>query len=212
MREEETARREMERAKLEAEREEQREQAALRKAREQLQGAEGALRERLMLKLTDVEQRLAAAQEKKRSISQAQLTKVGFVYIISNIGSFGDEVYKIGMTRRLVPQDRIDELGDASVPFEFDVHAIIKTMDAPALENALHKAFHLRRMNRVNERKELFRVTLAEIQAAVKANHGEFELTLVAEAAEHRKTLAILDEERRRPTEAQPEQAWRASA
>jgi hypothetical protein len=100
------------------------------------------------------------------------------------------------MTRRLVPQDRIDELGDASVPFEFDVHAIIRTQDAPALETALHQAFALRRVNRINERKEFFRVTLGEIEEAVRNHHGEFELTRLAEAAEYRKTLALIDQER----------------
>jgi hypothetical protein len=74
------------------------------------------------------------------------------------VGSFGDTVFKIGMTRRLEPMDRVHELGDASVPFSFDVHAMIWSEDAPTLENALHRHFHYRRLNLVNERKEFFAV------------------------------------------------------
>ena len=96
--------------------------------------------------------------------------KAGYVYIISNIGAFGDNIYKIGMTRRLDPQERIDELGDASVPFNFDVHAMIFSDDAPALENALHHAFEDRKLNMVNQRREFFNVTLDEIKDVVKKN------------------------------------------
>mgnify|MGYP000890909788 FL=1 len=96
--------------------------------------------------------------------------RAGYVYIISNIGAFGENVYKIGMTRRLDPQDRVDELGDASVPFNFDVHAMIFSDDAPALEAALHKAFEDRKLNMVNTRREFFNVTLDEIKEVVKEN------------------------------------------
>lgn len=96
--------------------------------------------------------------------------RAGYVYIISNIGAFGENVYKIGMTRRLDPQDRNDELGDASVPFNFDVHAMIFSDDAPALEAALHKAFEDRKLNMVNTRREFFNVTLDEIKEVVKKN------------------------------------------
>ncbi len=96
--------------------------------------------------------------------------RAGYVYVISNIGSFGKDVYKIGMTRRLDPQDRVDELGDASVPFRFDVHAMIFSDDAPALEAALHKAFSDKKVNMVNQRREFFHVTLDEIKEVVKNN------------------------------------------
>lgn len=96
--------------------------------------------------------------------------KAGYVYIISNIGSFGENVYKIGMTRRLDPQDRIDELGDASVPFNFDVHAMIFSDDAPALEAALHRAFENKKLNMVNQRREFFNVTLDEIKEVIRNN------------------------------------------
>ena len=101
--------------------------------------------------------------------------KAGYVYVISNIGSFGPNVYKIGMTRRLDPQDRVDELGDASVPFNFDVHAMIFSDDAPALEAALHRAFEDRKINMVNTRREFFNVTLDEIKEVVKKNFDKTE-------------------------------------
>ena len=122
------------------------------------------------------------------------MTRSGHVYVISNVGSFGEDVYKIGMTRRLDPLDRVRELGDASVPFQFDVHAIIYSEDAPGLENKLHRLFDNQRINRVNERKEFFRVTIEEIAEAVRQHHGEIEFTLAAEAVEYRKTLAMLQE------------------
>lgn len=96
--------------------------------------------------------------------------KAGYVYVISNIGSFGEDVFKIGMTRRLNPEERIDELGDASVPFDFDVHAMIFTDDAPALETALHQAFEKKKLNMVNKRREFFHVSLDEIKEVVKNN------------------------------------------
>ncbi len=97
--------------------------------------------------------------------------KAGYVYIISNIGSFGENVYKIGMTRRIDPNERIDELGGASVPFKFDIHAMIFSDDAPRLENMLHKAFEHKKVNAINGRKEFFNVTLDEIEEVVKANY-----------------------------------------
>ncbi|WPB81475.1 DUF4041 domain-containing protein [Archangium violaceum] len=197
MREEEAAQRELERAKLEAEREARRDEEALNKARIELEKAEGSKQQKLLERIAELERKVAEDQERQRAISQAQLTRTGHVYVISNIGSFGEDVFKVGMTRRLVPQDRVDELGDASVPFDFDVHAIIRTQDAPALEAALHRKFTHKRVNRINERKEFFRVSLDEIAKAVREHHGDFELTRVAEAAEYRKTLALVEEERR---------------
>ena len=99
--------------------------------------------------------------------------RAGYVYIISNVGSFGEGVYKIGMTRRLDPMERVYELGDASVPFVFDVHAMIFTEDAPKLEAALHNAFASRRVNMVNTRREYFRVSLEEIKEVVRNNHDK---------------------------------------
>lgn len=120
------------------------------------------------------------------------MTRSGHVYVISNIGSFGEHVYKIGMTRRLDPLDRVRELGDASVPFQFDVHAVIYSEDAPALEAALHRAFNSRRVNQVNERKEFFKVTIDEIAQVVHQHAGEIQITKDAEAKEYRQTLAMM--------------------
>lgn len=115
--------------------------------------------------------------------------KAGYVYIISNVGSFGENVYKIGMTRRLNPMERIDELGDASVPFDFDVHALIFSEDAPGLENALHHAFERNKVNKVNTRREFFRVSLDEIKAEVRRNFDKtVEWVDVAEAEQFRQS------------------------
>lgn len=118
--------------------------------------------------------------------------RAGYVYIISNIGAFGENVYKIGMTRRLDPQDRIDELGDASVPFNFDVHAMIFSDDAPALETALHRAFEDKKLNMVNHRREFFHVTLDEIKEVVKQNFDKtVEFTDIPDAEQYRISLKM---------------------
>jgi hypothetical protein len=121
----------------------------------------------------------------------AQQTKQGHVYIISNIGSFGENVYKIGMTRRLEPLDRVRELGDASVPFPFDVHALIFSEDAPALESNLHKHFLLNQVNKVNYRKEFFRANLSDIRQELETLEISVSWTMLAKATEYRETLAI---------------------
>ena len=122
---------------------------------------------------------------------QANL-KAGYVYIISNIGAFGENVYKIGMTRRLDPQERIDELGDASVPFNFNVHAMIFSDDAPALEAALHRAFEDRKLNMVNQRREFFNVSLDEIKEVVKKNFDKtVEFIDVPDAEQYRVSLKM---------------------
>ena len=132
---------------------------------------------------------------RERAMSRAQMTRSGHVYIISNIGSLGEDVYKIGMTRRLDPEDRIRELGGAPVPFRFDVHAMIYSEDAPTLENALHKALERRRVNRINPRKEFFNVSLEEIEEIVHQQDVNAEFIRIPPAEEFRKTLAIIDEE-----------------
>jgi hypothetical protein len=112
--------------------------------------------------------------------------------VISNIGSFGENVYKIGMTRRLDPMDRVRELGGASVPFRYDVHAVIFSDNAPELEASLHRTFSHHRVNKVNECKEFFKVTLREIKKVVHQNHNAvIEFTMAAEAQEYRETLQL---------------------
>jgi hypothetical protein len=118
--------------------------------------------------------------------------RAGYVYIISNIGSFGEHIYKIGMTRRLEPMERVDELGDASVPFKFDVHAMIFSNDAPKLEAALHNAFANNKLNATNNRKEFFEVTIQEIEKVVKENHDKtIEFIYSPPAQEYRESLMI---------------------
>lgn len=125
----------------------------------------------LLAKKSELENQLNDIDRAIKDIDYREANqRAGYVYIISNIGAFGENVYKIGMTRRLDPQDRVDELGDASVPFNFDVHAMIFSDDAPALEAALHKAFEDRKLNMVNTRREFFNVTLDEIKEVVKKN------------------------------------------
>jgi hypothetical protein len=194
MREEEKAQRDYERAQNEAEEEEGRFQKALDKAKRELNSVDEKNLKNLKEQILSLEQKLKDAQEKKqRAISLAQQTKVGHIYIISNIGSFGDEVYKIGLTRRLDPLDRIRELGDASVPFHFDVHAVIYSEDAPQLEYEIHQKFNDKRLNRINGRREFFKVTLSEVEDFVKQHtNAEIEFIKLAEAKEYRQTLTLL--------------------
>jgi hypothetical protein len=138
-----------------------------------------------------LERDLAAAHAKaQRAKAMAERTRSGYVYIISNIGSFGEGVVKIGLTRRLDPVDRVRELGDASVPFTFDTHAIIYSDDAPALERALHAEFEPSRINAQNMRKEFFRASLEEVEAAVKRLAPEAPFFKDVEAQEYRETLS----------------------
>jgi len=196
MREEEKAQRELEKAQKEAEVEERRFQKALEKAKQELQDANTVNATVLQEQIMELERKLQAAHEsKERAIAQAQLTKVGHIYVISNVGSFGEDVYKIGMTRRLDPLDRVRELGDASVPFQFDIHAIIYSDNAPQLEYELLKKFADRRLNRVNHKKEFFKVSLEEIETFVKQHaNAEIEFTKLAEAREYRETLTMLEQ------------------
>jgi hypothetical protein len=192
MREEEKVQQEIEKVRRDAEEEEIRYQKALDKAKAEVLKTTGAELDTLNGKIKTLEESLQKAQEQKaRAISQAQQTKSGHVYIISNIGSFGENVYKFGMTRRLEPQDRIDELGNASVPFDFDVHGLIFTENAPELENKLHKYFNDKRINLVHLRREFFNVTIDEIEQAVKELNLSIQLTKIAEAKEYRMSLSI---------------------
>lgn len=185
MREEALARREYEKALRKAQEEERMYEDALEKARKELEIASTDERDELNTKIQMLEEKLKEAEANEgRAKSMAEMTKRGHVYVISNIGSFGENVYKIGMTRRLEPLDRVKELGDASVPFRFDVHAMIFSDDAPKLEKELHRAFSHARVNAVNFRKEFFNVNLTAIKekvAEVTDSEAEFKLTAIAE-------------------------------
>jgi hypothetical protein len=164
----------------------------LAKVKLEAEKSSGATLEKLQEKISSLGKELLDSHAKsERAKSMAQQTKMGHVYVISNIGSFGDNVYKIGMTRRLEPLDRIKELGGASVPYIFDVHAMIGSKDAPALEKALHKSFDLKRLNLVNNRKEFFNIRLNEIEQEVRKISPEAEFIETAEARQYRESQAI---------------------
>lgn len=192
IREEERAQREFERAKREAERDEAAARKAMARMEVMLAQATEEQKQKYQAQLAELTIRLAEAEAKgQRALSMAQQTKSGHVYIISNIGSFGENVYKIGMTRRLEPLDRIRELGDASVPFGFDVHALLYAEDAPAVERVLHRQFLMHQINKVNPRKEFFRVQLTDLKREMDTMGLSCSWTLAAEAAEYRETMAI---------------------
>ncbi len=193
-REEERAIREFEIARKEAELEEKRYQKALERAQKELGLVSGEELDKLNTQIAELKNNLLEAhQAKERAISRAQETKSGHVYIISNIGSFGENIFKIGMTRRLEPMDRVKELGDASVPFRFDLHAFIFTENAPELESYIQKEFNDRRINKVNNRKEYFRATLDEIEQVVTEKYEKVvEFVRIPEAKEFRETQSII--------------------
>lgn len=192
MREEEKARRDIEKALKQAEKEEKMLAKAMAEARKQLASANEAEREGYEARLAELELQLQESESRgQRAISMAQQTRRGHVYVISNIGSFGESIFKIGMTRRLEPLDRVKELGDASVPFSFDVHAMIYSEDAPSLERELHRRFADRQVNRLNARKEFFQVPLSEVREVVDSQQAEVHWTMAAEAWEYRESLAL---------------------
>lgn len=147
--------------------------------------------QQLQDRISKVQGQLDEVEKKKEGIINLQNGKAGYIYIISNLGSFGEKVFKIGMTRRLEPQDRVDELGDASVPFRFDVHSFIFSDSAPELENSLHKRLHNQRVNKVNLRKEFFNCTIDEIENLVYELEptASFNRTMLAE--QYNQSLAI---------------------
>lgn len=196
MKEEKQRQDELERRQREAAEEENRLAEQRRLVEEALAKAEGQHREELEKQRAELERQIADVHSQyERAKSMAQLTKQGHVYVISNVGSFGENVFKIGMTRRLEPMDRVKELGDASVPFEFDVHAMISCDDAPALENALHTALNKHRMNKINLRKEFFKVELQKIIDTVERNHGTVEYVSDPIALQYYRSLEMDSED-----------------
>ncbi len=168
-------------------------QKLLQKARQEALEATGAQLEKLNAQVSSFEAKLDEARKKKeRAIARAQLTKSGFVYVVSNIGAFGDNVFKIGMTRRMEPMDRINELGDASVPFPYDLHVMFFSDNAPALESSLHQLFEDRRVNLVNRRREFYQnVGLEEVETFVKERGLSAQIIKTPEAREFRESSAI---------------------
>lgn len=166
---------------------------ALQRIESQLQHASGEDRILLESRKFEIESQISAIEEELRQIDYREANqRAGYVYVISNIGSFGKDIYKIGMTRRLDPTDRVDELGDASVPFRFDIHAMIFSDDAPSLEAALHRAFDSKKVNMVNTRREFFHVTLDEIEEVVRKNFDKtVEFTTIPSAEQYRESQMI---------------------
>lgn len=190
IREEQKAIAEAERKRDAAIEEEEKIKAALEVARKEIEEKSEAERQEYQTQIEELQRKLEEAhQDTERAVSNAQITAVGHVYIISNIGSFGENVYKIGMTRRDEPMDRVRELGDASVPFSFDVHGFVFSENARKLEADLHNHFEKKRVNKVNKRKEFFSTTLDEIEKACKKLEVDVKFTKLAEAREYRESL-----------------------
>lgn len=193
MREEAKLQKEIEEARKKIEKEKKHYQNALKTVLAQISSASDEERAVLEEKKKELEDQLGEIAKNIQDIDYREANaKAGYVYIISNIGAFGENVYKIGMTRRLDPTERIDELGDASVPFNFDIHAMIFSDNAPALESALHKAFEHKKLNMVNHRREFFAVTLNEIKEEVQKNYNKsVEFIELAPAQQYRESLKL---------------------
>ena len=193
MRQEAEERKQLEQEKKKVEAEERKYNQEIERLNAQLETAKDNEIEKLKARLAEVTALIGKVEEKKAEIINLQNGKAGTVYVISNIGSFGDDVFKVGMTRRLEPLERVKELGDASVPFPFDVHSFIFSEDAPALETALHKELNNMRVNKVNLRKEFFRISIEEIQAMVERYDPTASFRMTAAAEQYRQSLTITD-------------------
>lgn len=196
--EEEKVRREIERQKAKLEKDQIQCSNEINRLMKYMQKTQDNIEKQLYIdKIRDLEDKLKQLEADKATVLEREANaRAGYVYVISNVGSFGQDVYKIGMTRRLEPMDRIKELGSASVPFEFDVHAMIFSDNAPALETALHQAFEKQSVNRINLRKEFFRVSLDDIEKVVTENfNNTVKFTRVPVAKEYNETLEILKQE-----------------
>lgn len=157
------------------------------------QATDAAKIKQLQQRILEIQGQLNTITDKKETITTLQHGKAGYIYVISNYGAFGNDVFKIGMTRRLDPQERIDELGGASVPFNFDVHSFIFSDNAPTLENEIHKRLHNKRINKVNLRKEFFKVSIDELEKIIYeiSPTAEFNKTMLAE--QYNESLSIDD-------------------
>ena len=189
MKEEERVRKEIEEAKKSVEKDEKHVSNEISKLEKKLAKEKGDKQELLnqIAKLKSKLEELAVV--KQNVLNREANAKAGYVYVISNIGSFGENVYKIGVTRRLVPEERVHELSNASVPYKFDIHAMIFAEDAFELESNLHKIFNANRVNKVNTRKEFFNVSLDEIEKAVHGFNSTVEFTRTALAEEYRLSM-----------------------
>lgn len=198
IREQQKVEKELQNAKRKLEKEEKQFNNELSKLMKYLNSAQNEVEKNIYAdKIKELEEKIKVLEKDKQNVLERETnTRAGYVYIISNIGSFGKDVYKIGMTRRLEPMDRISELSSASVPFPFDVHALIFSEDAPALENTLHKYFKKQEVNKVNQRKEFFKVNLEEIKELVhKEYNNTVHFTDLAAAEQYFESLKIEQQE-----------------
>jgi hypothetical protein len=194
--EEEKVRREIEKEKQRISKEESQFKNEISKLMKYMSSTNSDIEKQLYVdKIRELEDKIKLLEKDKIDVeNREQNTRAGYVYIISNIGSFGENIYKIGMTRRLEPMERIKELSDASVPFQFDVHALIFSDDAPALENILHQTFKENQVNKLNPRKEFYNIDLEKIKNIVKNNYNNtVNFTDYAEAYEFRESKKIAE-------------------
>ena len=193
MRQEAEERKALELERKRIEKEEQKFRNEIDNIKEQLETADLEKAKVLNDRIAELEGQIDKIEDKREQIASLENGKAGYVYIISNIGSFGDDVYKIGMTRRMDPLDRVNELGSASVPFPFDVHGLIFSDDAVGLEHDLHTIFNNKRVNKVNLRKEFFKVSLDDIEKVVdeRCPSAEFKRTALAE--QYRQSLTMTE-------------------
>ncbi|MBC5724750.1 GIY-YIG nuclease family protein [Agathobaculum sp. NSJ-28] len=193
MRQEAEERKQLEQQQRQVEKEESKYTMEIIKMQEQLEATSGddEKAKTLEARIAELQAQLAAVEQKKEEIISRQNGKAGYVYVISNLGSFGANTFKVGMTRRLDPMDRVRELGDASVPFSFDVHSFIFSDDAVGLESMLHQRLDSKRKNKINLRKEFFDVSLDELESLVQEidPSAEFNRTMVA--TEYRQSLQM---------------------
>lgn len=193
-REQEKLEREIREARARIEKERRHFHSALQKLELRLNDANDVQeREDLQIRINELSSQCSRLDEDERLLDyREQNARAGYVYVISNIGAFGEGIFKIGMTRRLEPMDRVDELGDASVPFRFDVHALVFSDNAPGLEAKLHSHFAVGRLNKVNGRKEFFRADLKEIETVIRANYDAVvEVVHAASAEQFRESLRL---------------------
>ena len=191
MREELEEQRRLREQQEQMEREESKFNAEIEKLLAQAQTVEGEKNQALLDKIKTLEQQLAELSTKKDEIARLQNGKAGYVYVISNLGSFGADVFKVGMTRRLNPHERIDELGSASVPFKFDVHSFIFSENAVNLESELHEALEAWRLNKVNMRKEFFKVPIDELERIVEEIDPAAEFNRTMQAEQYYQSLSV---------------------
>ena len=190
MKQEAAERKALEEERKKVEREEKKYNEEIERIRQQLSEAQESEVEKLNKRILELQGLLSDVAVKKEDIVRLQNGKAGNIYVISNLGAFGENIFKIGMTRRIDPQERIDELGSASVPFKFDVHSFIFSEDAVSLENQLHQKLNNQRVNKVNLRKEFFYSTVDELEQLVSSIDPTAEFTKTMLAEEFRQSLS----------------------